>query len=203
MSRIILNNAGLTINMSIDGKGSVSGEVYEDNNRFASIDFKASINGDLPGNGGPNISVQLPGVSVQGNAVPVMFHKLDMAREYANNLHDLMLNFSESSDYFLNSVKSRIKAKDVDSLVLFLALTPLTIDSEAVKEALIESIESGLLGDVTSEEGLKGASDNVFSALYSAVLGKVGSKDIHPLEEDRDSDPNEVMASYLRELQAA
>lgn len=203
MTHIILENAGLMVQMNIDGKGSVSGEIYEEGNRFASIDFKASINGGLPNDGGPKISVQLPGVSVHGNEIAAMFQKLEMARNYAESVHSLMSNFEESSDYFLNSVKGRIKAKDEDSLILFLALTPSTIDMEVAKEALILSIESGLLGDVTSEEGIKASSDNVFNALYSTVLGMVGSRELHPLEEDKNGDPNEVMANYLQELQAA
>lgn len=205
MSHIILESDGFNISLNISpegkmsGSGNISGSVYEQGNRFRAVEFKVGGMKDL-NDGERDISISFPGtVSSGGNAIASEFLKLDVARKWAESLHDKFQNLRGSGDHYLVSVKKAIKEKDTESLVLSLAMTPESIDQDCAQKAIIATIESGLLGDLTSQKGLEEVSDNVFHAVYNAVIGMVG-KDLCPLKENEDLEPNEAMAEFLREI---
>lgn len=200
-SIIIINDGDLVVNMSINPKGTVRGEVYEDGHRFHSIDFRASVGGGSANSEERDISVMLPGVTVKGESeVNLMCKKLEIARKYAGTLLDAMANSRESSDWYLRAINTGIKLENSETVLLMLAITPITIDGEVVTQALNSVIKSGILGDLTSAKGLAEASDNVFHAIHNAVIGICGDERISPLNEEKDRDPNEVMSDYLRGL---
>lgn len=188
MSHFIFNNDEFKIDMVIKTDSTVRGEVYPKGERVNAIDFRVGNTGALEGD--TDYKLSFSSFSASGKYVTRFLRQVDLAERYAKHLADKIAEFTASSESYLESINSCGTERD---LITYLALTPKTMDPEAIKQALKFLVDSRAFGDLTTKKGVKALSDNAFHGILNAAL-------ILGYEKPSAVDPNSRMAEFLKEI---
>lgn len=191
MSHFTFNNDEFKIDVLIKTNGTVRGEVYPKGERISSVCFSVGDTGALEGD--TDYKLSFSSFSATGKYVTRFLRQVDLAERYAKHLADKIAEFTASSESYFEAVSNATTERD---LITYLALTPKTADPEVIKKALKLTVQSGVLGNLTTKKGLKKISDTAFHGILNAAL-------ILGYEKPAATDPDTKMAKFLREIAAA